>query len=158
MLVQAVWRVCDVDQANITAYRGVAIREFPSPCQMCSKKQLYTHPKNTSFMSVALYALQHCAVSRDREAHHDDFKINVWCFTRLNLRTCNESPNRDTAQAVAFAWIDNKEVRPPDSKAFALLNDSEIAISSAVTDELQNYDVRPIPWSKREEVWEELAA
>lgn len=73
------------------------------------------------------------------------------------IQTINR-PNRDTAQVVAFAWIDTKEVRPPDSKAFALLNDSEIAISSAVTDALQNYDVRPILWSKREEVWEELAA
>ena len=31
MLVQAGWHVCDADQANITAYRGVAIREFPLP-------------------------------------------------------------------------------------------------------------------------------
>lgn len=59
---------------------------------------------------------------------------------------------------MAFAWIDTKGVRPPDSKAFALLNDSEIAISSSITDALKNYDVHPIPWSKREEVWEELAA
>lgn len=73
------------------------------------------------------------------------------------IQTINR-PNRDTAQAVAFAWIDTKEVRPPDSKAFALLNDSEIAISSSVTDALKNYNVHPISWSKREEVWEELAA
>ena len=31
LLVQAGWHVCDADQANITAYRGVAIREFPLP-------------------------------------------------------------------------------------------------------------------------------
>ena len=30
-LAQAGWHVCDVDQANIMAYRGVAIREFPLP-------------------------------------------------------------------------------------------------------------------------------
>jgi len=66
-------------------------------------------------------------------------------------------PNRDTAQAVAFSWIDTKEVRPPDSKAYAILNDSEQVVSTAVTDALHNYDVRPIPWSKREEVLEELA-
>lgn len=73
------------------------------------------------------------------------------------IQTINR-PSRDTAQVVAFAWIDTKEVRPPDSKAFALLNDSEIAISSSVTDALKNYDVQPISWSKRDEVWEELAA
>lgn len=73
------------------------------------------------------------------------------------LQTINR-PNRDTAQVVAFSWIDTKEVRPSDSRAFALLNDSETAISSAVLDALQNYDVRPIPWSRREDVLEELAA
>ena len=31
LLVQAGWRVCDADQTNITAHRGVAIREFPLP-------------------------------------------------------------------------------------------------------------------------------
>jgi len=67
-------------------------------------------------------------------------------------------PNRDTAQAVAFAWIDTKEVRPPESKAYALLNDSDNAIPTPVLDALRNYDVRPIPWSQREEMREELAA
>jgi len=67
-------------------------------------------------------------------------------------------PTRDTAQALVFAWIDTKEVRPPDSKAFAVLNDSEQTVSSAVIDALHNYDVRPIPWSHREDFREELAA
>lgn len=73
------------------------------------------------------------------------------------LQTINR-PNRDTAQSVVLSWIDTKEVRSADSRAFALLNDSEAAISSAVLDALQNYDVRPIPWSRREDVLEELAA
>ncbi|HWO88945.1 MAG TPA: DUF1829 domain-containing protein [Gemmatimonadales bacterium] len=65
-------------------------------------------------------------------------------------------PNRDTAQAVAFSWIDTKEVRPPDSKAYALLNDSEQPVGAAVLDALRSYDVRPVPWSQRERVREEL--
>jgi hypothetical protein len=67
-------------------------------------------------------------------------------------------PNRETAQAVAFSWIDTKEVRPVDSKAYALLNDSEQPISAGVIDALQSYDVQPIPWSKREHIRMELAA
>ncbi len=67
-------------------------------------------------------------------------------------------PNRDTAQAVAFSWVDTKEVRPPKSKAFALLNDTDQPVSSAVLEALQNYDVRPIPWSEREKAREELVA
>jgi len=73
------------------------------------------------------------------------------------LQTINR-PNRDKAQAVAFAWVDTKEVRSPDSKAYALLNDTEQAVSAPVMDALRNYDVLPIPWSDRASVREELAA
>ncbi len=73
------------------------------------------------------------------------------------LKTINR-PSRDTAQALAFAWIDTKEVRPLDSRVFALLNDSEQPISSTVMEALQRYDAKPIPWSRREDVRDELAA
>ncbi len=67
-------------------------------------------------------------------------------------------PSRDTAQALAFAWYDTKEVRPPDSKVYAILNDSEQTVSGAVLDALRNYEIHPVPWSKRQDVQEELAA
>ena len=67
-------------------------------------------------------------------------------------------PRRDTAQAVAFAWIDTKEVRPSDSRAYAFLNDSEQSVPIEVLDALRNYDVQPILWSRREDVREELTA
>lgn len=73
------------------------------------------------------------------------------------IQTINR-PNRDTAQAVVLSWIDTKEVRSPESRAYALLNDTEQTISSAVVDALRSYDVRPVSWSEREEVREELAA
>jgi hypothetical protein len=73
------------------------------------------------------------------------------------LQTINR-PSRDAAQAVAFSWIDTKEVRSPESRAFALLNDSEQTPSTTVIEALQNYEVRPILWSEREIIREELAA
>lgn len=73
------------------------------------------------------------------------------------IQTINR-PNRDTAQAVVLSWIDTKEVRSADSRAYALLNDSEQAVSPNVLDALRSYDVQPVPWSQRESVREELAA
>ena len=67
-------------------------------------------------------------------------------------------PNRETTQAVAFSWIDTKEVRPVDSMAYALLNDSEQPVSAGVIDALRSYDVQPIPWTKRDDIRMELAA
>ncbi|MCK4625916.1 MAG: DUF1829 domain-containing protein [Phycisphaerae bacterium] len=67
-------------------------------------------------------------------------------------------PSRDTAEAVAFKWIDTKDVRSPDSRAYAFLNDQEQKVSQGVLDALDSYDVKPIQWTKREQVREVLAA
>ena len=66
-------------------------------------------------------------------------------------------PSRDTAEAVAFKWIDTKDVRAPDSRAYAFLNAQEQHVPQGVVDALHNYDVAPVVWSERETVKEELA-
>ncbi|PYS15431.1 MAG: hypothetical protein DMG15_05030 [Acidobacteria bacterium] len=73
------------------------------------------------------------------------------------IQTINR-PSRETAQTLVLSWIDTKEVRSVDSRAFALLNDSEHPTSPDVVDALLSYDVKPVPWSQRESVREELAA
>jgi hypothetical protein len=73
------------------------------------------------------------------------------------IRAINR-PNNDTAQAMAFAWIDTKEVRKYDSKAYAILNDIDKNIQPSVITALKNYDVNPILWSKRDNFIGELAA
>ena len=73
------------------------------------------------------------------------------------LRAINR-PVRDTAESFAWAWVDTREVRPPDSRAYAILNDSEKAISSAISEALHSYDIQPVSWSQRETYLEELAA
>jgi hypothetical protein len=67
-------------------------------------------------------------------------------------------PTRDKAQSIAFSWIDTKDVRPPESKAYAILNDSEMPVAQTVLSALRNYDVNPILWSQRESTRTELAA
>lgn len=73
------------------------------------------------------------------------------------LRAINR-PSRDMAEAFAFSWIDTRDVRPPNSKAYALLNDVERNVSESVVDALKSYDVRPVLWSRRQEIRGELAA
>ena len=90
--------------------------------------------------------------------YHFDFVIPKSRQQPERIIQAINHPSRDTAQKVVLSWIVTKEVRSPDSRAFALLNDSEQAVSPAVLDALRIYDVRPIPWSQRETVREELAA
>ena len=73
------------------------------------------------------------------------------------LRAIN-NPNRDSAQAMAFAWIDTREVRPPDSQAYAFLNDFSRGVRNDVLAALRNYDVHPVRWTAREQFKDELAA
>lgn len=90
--------------------------------------------------------------------HHFDFVIPKSRREPERILHTINRPRREAAQAVAFAWIDTKEIRPPESRAIALLNDSEQGVSSDVMDALRSYDVRPVLWSQREDVAEELAA
>jgi hypothetical protein len=73
------------------------------------------------------------------------------------VQTIN-NPSRDTAEALVFKWLDTRAVRPPQSRAFALLNDQNTTISQGVIDALKNYDTIPVLWSERDEIQEELAA
>ena len=67
-------------------------------------------------------------------------------------------PTRDTAESFMHKWSDTREVRSPDSKAYAVLNDREQTIPSGVIDAFRNYAIKPVPWSHRNEVVTELAA
>jgi hypothetical protein len=73
------------------------------------------------------------------------------------VQTIN-NPSRDTAETIVFKWLDTRAVRPPQSRAFALLNDQNTTISQGVIDALKNYDTIPVLWSERDEIREELAA
>lgn len=73
------------------------------------------------------------------------------------IQTIN-NPNRNNATAMAFSWIDTKDVRPYNSKAYAFLNDSEKTISSSVLEVLKNYEVSPVLWSRREDIAKEISA
>jgi hypothetical protein len=89
--------------------------------------------------------------------HMFDFVIPKSRVEPERIMRCMNRPSRDTAQALAFAWIDTRGVRPSDSRAFALLNDGEHAISGSVMDALKQYEVRPVLWSERDAVRAEWA-
>ena len=73
------------------------------------------------------------------------------------LQTINR-PSRDTAEVFAFKWIDTKDVRSADSRAYAILNDQEHPIAGGVIEALSSYKIEPIVWSQRIQVQEELVA
>lgn len=67
-------------------------------------------------------------------------------------------PDKSSAMDVVFAWMDTRETRRPESKAYALLNDTEQTVKPDVISALQSYDIRPARWSERDSIRDELAA
>lgn len=90
--------------------------------------------------------------------HTFDFVVPASRRAPERLLRAVTRPSRDLAEAMAFQWIDTKEVRPPNSQFYALLNDEERLPSGAIIDALRNYDIVPVPWGDREEVREALVA
>jgi hypothetical protein len=89
--------------------------------------------------------------------HRFDFVIPRSHIEPERILQAMNRPNRNTASALNYAWLDTKEVRTPDAKVYAIINDVA-GIPSAVADALGNYDIRTIPWSQRQNSLEALMA
>ena len=66
-------------------------------------------------------------------------------------------PTRESALSFINAWTDTRQTRPPESKAYAVLNDMEQPVSGNVIDAFRNYRINPVPWADRALVVPELA-
>jgi hypothetical protein len=74
------------------------------------------------------------------------------------LLKCINHPSRDAAQALIMAWYDTRTARPEASRAYAVLNDAQVAVPAHVLEAFEPYDIRALTWSHREEFAAELAA
>lgn len=90
--------------------------------------------------------------------HMFDFVIPKWRQQPERIVHAVSNPKKDSAEALAFKWIDTKDTRAPESRLYAFLNDSTASVSQSVLDALQNYEIEPVLWSRRDQVREALAA
>lgn len=90
-------------------------------------------------------------------AHRFDFVIPRSRIEPERVLHTMNRPNREAASSLSFKWMDTKEVRPPESKAYAIINDAS-GIPPTVTDALENYGIKPIPWGIRQSALPELTA
>jgi len=67
-------------------------------------------------------------------------------------------PSKVSVENFILSWIDTREARPKDSKAFALLNDQELEIKPNIYEALVNYEIKATTWSERKTIVEELVA
>jgi hypothetical protein len=90
--------------------------------------------------------------------HTFDFVVPASRRAPERLLRAVSRPSRDLAEALAFSWIDTKEVRPANSRFYAFLNDEDRPPSASIIEALKSYEITPILWGEREAVREELVA
>lgn len=73
------------------------------------------------------------------------------------LRAINQ-PHRNSITSFLFAWNDSREVRPPKSAGYAVLNDTEKKPGPDVISALKQYGAVDLLWSKRDDYVEQLVA
>ncbi len=65
---------------------------------------------------------------------------------------------KSTVGSYLFALTDTREARPEKPEAYAFLNDRDHVVGGDVTEALEEYQVKPAPWSRRDEYIDALAA
>jgi len=71
------------------------------------------------------------------------------------LRVIN-NPTKAKAESFVFSWLDTRDVRPSESKAYAILNDQEKEISLSVDQAFKSYDIISMHWNRRNQFSEQL--
>jgi hypothetical protein len=67
-------------------------------------------------------------------------------------------PTRITAESFIFKWYDIREVRGLNSRAYAVLNDTEgQVVPGEVNEAFKNYQIHPVLWSHRADIVAELS-
>ena len=90
-------------------------------------------------------------------AHKFDFVIPSFRDAPERVLKTINNPNKQTALNFIAAWQDVQPGRR-SSKAYAVLNNAEKALSAGVIDALHNYGITPLPWSDRAQFAGDLAA
>ncbi len=73
------------------------------------------------------------------------------------IKTVN-NPRKASADNIILEWLDTKEIRPENSKAYTIINNREKTVSSSIIEALQNYDITPIKFNEIDRYKQELAA
>jgi len=90
--------------------------------------------------------------------HQFDFVIPKSNVQPERILQAVNDPRKTNIELLMFKWGDTREIRSPESKMFALLNDAQKKVSEPVLTALNNYGIQTILWSEHEKSNEILIA
>lgn len=97
-------------------------------------------------------------VGKSGFSHQFDFVVPKSRTQPERVLKAVNHPTKQTAEVLAFSWIDTREVRPTGARAYAVLNDAERSVNSEIQAALRSYEISPVLWSSRDDFVEELAS
>lgn len=109
-------------------------------------------------MADIRYTSKISMIGKSHFYHKFDYVIPSYKSIPERILKVINNPNRDTASSFVFSWHDTRDTRAANSKAFAILNDTDKKISSVVEDAFISYGIQPVPWSERSKYLDQLAA
>jgi hypothetical protein len=83
--------------------------------------------------------------------HFFDFVIPASRSKPERILKAINHPNRQNITSLIFSWNDTREVRAVDSTAYAVLNDMNDVTNPDLFGALDQYGIRSMRWSRREE-------
>lgn len=90
--------------------------------------------------------------------HNFDFLIPHTDGLPDRLLKVVNKPDKQAAIKLVFNWIDVKETFNRDSSMYAMLNDTGSDLDHDVLKALEEYEVKPVPWSRKESLSDLLVA
>ncbi len=72
-------------------------------------------------------------------------------FPERFIQTMNK-PTRERAESMVFAWLDTRRARIPESVAYAIINDTNSKPVSNVVEALDNYEIKSVLWSEKDDL------
>ncbi len=113
--------------------------------------------RNWLDLSDIRYSEQISFIGRSGYARKFDFLISKSSEAPERIIKTINNPMRNSADSIIMDWVDTKQQRPDNSKAYAFINDNG-SVSSNILDALNSYEIKPIMWRNRDQYKGELAA
>lgn len=90
--------------------------------------------------------------------HQFDFVIPKSILQPERILQAVNDPRKTNIELLIFKWGDTREIRSPESKMFALLNNAQKKVSETVLEALNSYDIQTILWTEHEKANQILIA
>lgn len=118
----------------------------------------YEDVKNFLNINKIHYKSEVKIVGRTGFTHNFDFVIPSSKKTPERVLKAINNPVKEKVTNLLFSWDDTRPARKEESILYAVLNDSKKKISLDIVSALEEYKVKILRWSKRQDFVSELSA